>query len=124
MARPLTSPWGGDSSEDETDESRLLNGTNRNYQSTQQQYIREHTEGLDRLGEAIKRQKQMANEIGNEVEIHNEILDNIDDGLTNTDSNIRKNTRNIRLVMKKSSTFYLWLMIVILAFVIGGLAIF
>lgn len=77
---------------------------------------------MDKLGQAIKRQKYMANEIATEVEVHNEIIDHIDEGLSRTDANIRKNTRNIKLVLKKSSTFYLWLLIVILAIVIVILA--
>lgn len=120
MARPMGSPWGDDSSDD--DEARLLNGQPRNYQSTQEQAIRDHEQGLDKLGQAIKRQRYMADEIATEVEVHNEILDNIDDGLTRTNENIRKNTRNIRLVSRKSSTFYLWLLIVILAIIIAILA--
>ena len=85
--------------------------------------MKDHEEGLDRLGEAIKRQKYMAGEIATEVDIQNEIIDNIDDGLARTNENIRKNTRNINLVSKKSSTFYLWLLIVLLAIVIVALAI-
>lgn len=124
MARPLVSPWGVDSSDDD-EEGRLLigQGTQKSYEATQQQYIREHEEGLNKLGEAIKRQKYMAHEIATEVDVHNEILENIDDGLTRTDANIRKNTRNIKRVLKKSSTFWLWLMIVILAIVIAVLAL-
>lgn len=121
----MESPWGDDSSGDydENDRSSLLQGSQANYQTTQLQYVREHEEGLEKLGEAIKRQKYMVTEIATEVEVHNEILDNIDDGLTRTNDNIRKNTRNINVVTRKSSTFYLWLLIVILAIVIVGLAI-
>jgi uncharacterized membrane protein len=124
MARPTKSAWIVDSSEDESDEGQPLNpGAQKSYRATERQYIREHEEGLNKLGEAIKRQKYMANEIATEVDVHNEILEDIDDGLTRTDANLRKNTRNIRLIMKKSSTFFLWLLIVILAVVIGVLAI-
>lgn len=118
----MQSPWGDDLSDDELDEARLLNGQTRGYQSTED-VIREHEEGLDKLGRAIKTQRHMADEIATEVDVHNEILDNIDEGLTKTDVNIRKNTRNIRLVLKKSSTFYLWLLIVLLAIAIAALAI-
>lgn len=123
MNRQPNSPWGDDLSEDESDETRPLNGQARNYQATQEQAIREHEEGLDKLGRAIKSQRHMANEIATEVDVHNEILDNIDEGLTKTDVNIRKNTRNIRLVLRKSSTFYLWLIVVLLAIAIAVLAI-
>lgn len=126
-SRPTTSTWAPDSSDDddENDTSRLLNnGRNPSYQTMKQEdYIREHEQGLDKLGEAIKRQKNMANELNTEVELHNEIIDGIDTGLTSTSDNLRKNTRNIRLISTKSSTFFLWLVIVALAGVIVVLAI-
>ena len=119
----MNSPWGDDLSDDESDEARLLGRPNRNYQATQEQLVREHEEGLDNLGRTIKNQRYMADEIATEVEVHNEILENIDDGLSKVDANIKKNTRNIRLVTKKSSTFYLWFLIIILAIAIAVLAI-
>lgn len=122
-ARPLNSPWGHDSSDDDADDSRLLDGNKRDYQSTQEQYLREHEEGLNKLGQAIKRQKHMASELATEVDVHNEIIDDIDGGLTRTADNLRKNTRNIQLVIKKSSAFFLWLLIVILALIIVALAL-
>ena len=124
MVQPTSSPWGDDSSDSESDRAKLLERPiPTNYQSTHQQYIKEHEEGLDKLGQVIKRQKNVADEIATEVDLQNEILDNIDDGLVRTNENIRKNTRNINLVTRKSSTFYLWALIVILALVIVGLAI-
>ena len=124
MSRRMNSPWGDNVSEDESDEARLLNGRDRvDYRSIEDQYLREHEEGLEKLGEAIRRQKYIAGEIGTEVEVQNEILDNIDTGLTKTNDSVRKSTRNIKLVSRKSSTFYLWIIIVILAVVIAALAI-
>ena len=65
----------------------------------------------------------MASELATEVDVHNEIIDDIDSGLSRTGDNLRKNTRNIKLVLKKSSTFFLWILIVILALVIVALAL-
>lgn len=108
---------------DDEDTSSLLRDSPSSYQATQQTIIRDHEEGLNKLGEVIKRQKYMASELGNEVELHNEILDGIDVGLTNTNENLQKNTRNIKLISKKSSTFFLWFLIVVLAIVIAVLAL-
>lgn len=122
---PRTSVWANEfSDEDDADTSRLIdkNGTNQ-YQSIQRT-IQDHEEGLNKLGEAIKRQKYVATELATEVDLQNEILEDIDTGLTRTDDNLQKNTRNIKLVLKKSSTCGLWVLIVILAAVITGLAIF
>lgn len=125
MSRPTTSTWAPDSSDDENDTSRLLNNQQgTSYQTMKQEdYIREHEQGLNKLGEAIKRQKNMANDLNTEVELHNEIIDGIDTGLTATSDNLRKNTRNIKLITRKSSTFFLWFVIVALAAVIVVLAI-
>lgn len=124
--RTSASGWADDYSDDSDyeDTSRLLDNKNiGSYQATEQKAIEDHERGLNKLGEVIKRQKYMANEMATEVELHNEVLDGIDAGLTNTNENLRKNTRNIRLISKKSSTFYLWFLIVILGFVIIALAI-
>lgn len=123
-SKPTSSGWADDLSDDDYAEtSRLIKNNRANtYQSTQQNLI-DHEEGLDRLGEAIRRQKNVASELATEVDLHNEILDDIDTGMTNTNENLQKNTRNIRLISKKSSTFCLWFLIVLLAVVIVALAI-
>lgn len=107
--------WGDQSDDsDYGDTTRLVApGQSSYYQATQ-----EHERGLDRLGEALKRQKNAANSLATEVDLHNEILDDIDQGLTSTTTNLQKNTRNIQLVMKKNSTFLLWLIIIILGVII------
>lgn len=124
--RPAASSWADNYSDDSDndDTSRLLDNNNiGSYRATEQKAIQDHERGLDKLGEAIKRQKYIAGEMATEVELHNEILDGIDTGLTNTNDNLRKNTRNIKLVLKKSSTFYLWFLIIVLGIVIVTLAI-
>lgn len=119
------SNWADNSSEevDGPDTSRLLSGSVGGYQATEERVMLDHEEGLDKLGQVIKRQKYMAGELATEVELHNEILDGIDAGMTNTNENLQKNTRNVRLISKKSSSFFLWFLIVVLALVIVALAI-
>lgn len=120
----ISSGWADDlSDEDDSDTSRLIHNNRANtYQSTQQILIN-HEEGLETLGEAIRRQKNVATELATEVDLHNEILEDIDTGMTNTNENLQKNTRNIKLISKKSSTFCLWFLIILLAVVIVALAI-
>lgn len=108
---------------DTQDRSRLVNNKPRTYQTIQYETVMDHERNLDMLGETIRRQKYMAGELANEVDLHNEILDGIDSGLASTNDNLRKNTRNIRLVTKKSSTAFLWFLIVILGVVIVILAL-
>lgn len=123
--RPTSSSWADGLSDelDQADTSRLLRDPVSSYHATQSEPIRDHEAGLDRLGEAIKRQKYMANGLATEVDLHNEILDDIDRHMTTTTANLQKNTRNIKLLSKKSSTCLLWSIIVILAIVILVLAI-
>jgi syntaxin 8 len=66
------------------------------------------------LGEIISKQRHMALDIGNEIEVQNEILDDIGDAMEETDQRLTRNTRNIRRVSVKSSTCGLWLVIVLL----------
>lgn len=116
--------WRYDSDDsEEDDQQKLLKESNQGYQSIETQAIRDHEAGLDKLGEAIKRQKYIANEIATEVEVHNEILDEMDTGLSRTSDNLRKNVRNINLVTRKSSTCFLWTVIFILAAVIATLGV-
>lgn len=112
--------WGDDSSDesDTADDKRLL----RDGQITTYQALENHERGLDRLSEAVKSQKNVAHSLATEVDLHNEILDDIDTGLAATDINLRKNTRNIKLISRKSSTCCLWMIVVMLAVVIGLLA--
>lgn len=120
-----------DSSDDEdidSDTRTLLShenriGKNQSYQALERRAVNDHNDGLDRLGEAIKRQKYMVNELATEVDLHHEILDDIDNGVSNTNENIRKSTRNIKLLSRKSSTCFLGFIIILLDVVIVTLAI-
>lgn len=113
--------WASDSSDDSepNDGTSLL----RNKQSSTYQAIEDHRQGLEKLDEAVKRQKTAAHSLATEVDLHNEILDDIDTGLAATNIHLRKNTRNIKLVSKKASTLCLWTIIVLLAVVIIILAV-
>lgn len=118
--KPGNSAWADDLSDEvqPSDTDRLLRSPVESYQSTQERLMKDHEEGLGLLGEAIKRQKYMAGELANEVDLHNEIIEDIDAGVSRTAENIQKNTRNIKLVTRKSDTCFLWSIIVILAIVI------
>lgn len=113
-------PWGEISSDEDDDRAKLLqdHGSVQTYSA-----IEAHESGLERLGEALRRQKDAANSLATEVDIHNEILDDIDSGVDNTNVQLQKNTRNIKLVTKKASTCLLWIIILLLGVVIVTLAI-
>ncbi|CAG2105910.1 unnamed protein product [Medioppia subpectinata] len=64
----------------------------------------EQDKGLESLAEIISRQKNMAQGIGSEIEIQNEIIDDIGDAMDQTNDRLLRNTRNIRKVNRKSGT--------------------
>lgn len=121
----MASKWADDFSDDESvsDRARLVRPQVQKYGSTPEQTVQEHEQGLERLGQAVKRQKYMAEELATEVELHNEILEDIDSGVTNAQANIQKSTRNINLILKNSGTCYLWTLILVLGAAIIALAI-
>lgn len=123
--RQSASAWADQNSDDFDieDNSHLVNNDIYAHHVYQQRAIEAHEDGIERLTRAATRQKNMAYEIANEVDTHNEILDDIDNGVTRTDENLRKNTRNIGRVTRQSGSCFYWLIILLLAGVILTLAI-
>ena len=89
----------------------------------QSQVIRQQDEGLDQLSTVLSRQKQMAIDIGNEVEQHNDIIDDIHDHVDRTHDRLIRETRNIKVVDRKSGTCGLWVVIVLLFIAIVIIAV-
>ncbi|KAK2157001.1 hypothetical protein LSH36_201g06021 [Paralvinella palmiformis] len=73
-------------------------------QQQQRHLIREQDEGLDALSGVLNRQKQMAIDIGNEVESQNELIDDIADHVDTTNQRLITETRHVRVIDKKSNT--------------------
>ncbi|ELU09551.1 hypothetical protein CAPTEDRAFT_162904 [Capitella teleta] len=80
--------------------------------------IREQDAGLDALSSIIGRQKQMALDIGNEVDTQNDLIDDITDGVSRTDERLLRETRHIRIVDRKSNVCYMWVVILLLLLII------
>ncbi|XP_030063963.1 syntaxin-8 isoform X2 [Microcaecilia unicolor] len=70
----------------------------------QQRIIAEQDAGLDALSSILSRQKQMGQDIGNELDEQNEIIDDLTNLVENTDDKIRNQTRRVKLVDKKSTS--------------------
>ncbi|XP_011906420.1 PREDICTED: syntaxin-8 isoform X3 [Cercocebus atys] len=70
----------------------------------QQKIIQEQDAGLDALSSIINRQKQMGQEIGNELDEQNEIIDDLANLVENTDEKLRTETRRVNLVDRKSTS--------------------
>ncbi|KAK0043404.1 syntaxin-8, partial [Biomphalaria pfeifferi] len=102
-------PWG---MSEEPDAFRDLSNTDLHQQ--QQHVIREQDRGLDALSHVISRQKQMAVDIGNEVDGQNELLDDIIDHTDRTGLRIQRETRHINIVERKSASCWYYIVIALL----------
>ncbi|XP_063076990.1 syntaxin-8 [Engraulis encrasicolus] len=106
---------------DESDETRGLSFGEIKHQ--QQQIIEAQDAGLDALAAVISRQKQMGQEIGNELDEQNEIIDDITNLVDKTDSRIRGETRRVKLVETKSASCGMMVVIVLLLIAIIMVAV-
>ncbi|XP_076338629.1 syntaxin-8-like [Tachypleus tridentatus] len=97
---------------EETEETKDL--TVDDIRQYQQQAIKEQDEGLEGLSNIIARQKHMAYHIGNELDLHNEIIEDITDHSDVTRERLIKETRHVTTVDRKSNTCCYWVFIVIL----------
>jgi len=88
----------------------------------QQLLINEQDRGLEALSRVIGRQKQIALDIGNEVETQNEIIDDITDHVDQTNVRLLRETKHVRIVDKKSNTCWMWIVIVLLVIAIVVIA--
>ncbi|KAK2188893.1 hypothetical protein NP493_120g01015 [Ridgeia piscesae] len=89
----------------------------------QRQAIREQDDGLEALSSVIGRQKQMALDLGNEVDDQNVLIDDIMDHTDRTDQRLIKETRHISIVDRKSNTCWLWVTVILLFVAIVVIAV-
>ncbi|XP_051985510.1 syntaxin-8-like [Xyrauchen texanus] len=107
-AGPAVNPW----LVNESEETRGLSFGEIKKQ--QQQIIEAQDAGLDALATVISRQKHMGQEIDNELDEHNEIIDDLTQLVDKTDSRIRNETHRIKLVDTKSASCGMLVVIVLL----------
>uniref|UniRef100_A0A672T828 Syntaxin-8 n=1 Tax=Sinocyclocheilus grahami TaxID=75366 RepID=A0A672T828_SINGR len=95
---PAVNPW----LVNESEETRGLSFGEIKHQ--QQHIIEVQDAGLDALAAVISRQKQMGQEIGNELEEQNEIIDDLAQLVDKTDSRIKNETHRVKLLDTKSAS--------------------
>ena len=88
------------------------------YHQRKEQVLAEQDRGLDALHEVIMRQKQLAGNIQTEASAHNDLLDDIDEGLDRTTQRLVSTTENVRTVSRSDSVWKYWLIIFLLLVVI------
>lgn len=94
--------WEGDE-----DDVLVLNSDNYSIGDLRKQQTRildDQNQGLDALSKVISRQKELAIQIGDEVDIQNDIIDDLGNAMEHTDSRINSETRHIGLVDRKDKT--------------------
>ena len=106
-------PWGV---RDEPDDFQGISNTDIRQQ--QQSIIEQQDKGLESLSHVITRQKQMAIDIGDEVDSQNVLIDDIGDHVDQTGHRLVKETRHIKIVDRKSKTCGYWVAIILLLIVI------
>ncbi|XP_032900506.1 LOW QUALITY PROTEIN: syntaxin-8 [Amblyraja radiata] len=113
----LTNPW----LMEEPEETRGLGFSEIKHQ--QHMIIQEQDAGLDALVTVIARQKQMGRDIGNELDEQNEIIDDLTHLVDKTDSRIQNETRRVKLVDRKSTSWGMLVVIVLLLVAIVVVAV-
>ena len=101
------------------DEPLLASGANSSdmlssYQQRKEHALAEQDRGLDALHEVIIRQKHLAGNIQTEASAHNDLLDDIDDGLDRTTQRLVTTTQSVRTVSQRDKVWKYWLIIFLL----------
>lgn len=109
--------------DDDSDEPMLENVNIEALRSEQTQILKQQDDGLENLAQVIARQKKIAMRIGDEIEDHNEIIENIAVQMDNTAERVNAETRHVELVSAKDSTWSYWLVIIclFLAIIVVGI---
>ena len=84
----------------------------------QQEMLDEQDAGLDVLADIIRRQKGMGQDIYREVTQQNDLIDDIDDRVTNVNTRLLETTSNVRVVSNRDRTCGYWVVIILLAIAI------
>ena len=88
------------------------------YHQRRDDALSEQDRGLDALHDVIVRQKHLAQNIQQETEAHNDLIDDIDNGLERTTHRIVNTTENVRIVGRNDKVWKYWLVIFLLVIAI------
>ncbi|XP_065289914.1 syntaxin-8 isoform X2 [Dermacentor albipictus] len=80
----------------------------------QQRILREQDRGLEGLSHVLGRQKEMAIGFNEELNLHNEIIDDISEHTDRMRDRLLRETKNVAVVDRKSGTCWYWVVIVLL----------
>ncbi|XP_022227273.1 syntaxin-8 [Drosophila obscura] len=80
----------------------------------QAEMLENQNRGLDALSATISRQRNLATQLGNEVEDQNNILDNLANAMDRVETGVQQETHSIGQVNRRDSTWGYWLVIIAL----------
>ncbi|XP_037720986.1 syntaxin-8 [Drosophila subpulchrella] len=76
--------------------------------------LEQQNQGLEVLSATLSRQRQLATQLGNEVEDQNNILDNLANAMDRVETGVQRETQSIGQVNRRDSTWGYWLVIIAL----------
>ncbi|XP_017128618.1 syntaxin-8 isoform X2 [Drosophila elegans] len=76
--------------------------------------LEQQNQGLEVLSATLSRQRQLATQLGNEVEDQNNILDNLANAMDRVEMGVQRETQSIGQVNRRDSTWGYWLVIIAL----------
>eukprot|EP00736_Rhodelphis_marinus_P007172 Rmarinus@m.7115 len=101
----------------ETDRTRPLD--NGQLVSYQQDIMRKQDEHLDKLSHSVLTTKHVTQQIHDELDVHNRLLDELEEGVDSTGSKIKKESSNMKDVFIKSKDGpYYWIIVGLIVFII------
>ena len=105
-----------DDDDDDSDEPAIIRPESsvRDIRAEQQRLLEHQEQGLEALSKVISRQKDIAYKINEEVDLHNDILDDLGSTIDRTDTRVNVETQNIGTVIQKESTWGYWTVIIAL----------
>lgn len=107
-----TTSWAADDDDDEKLLDVQVSVTD--LKTHQERIIQEQDQKLEELCKVIGRQKEIGQNINNEVEHHNEIIDDLADHMDRTDESLINKTRQVQTVSSKDRTCGYWIVIILL----------
>eukprot|EP01104_Vermistella_antarctica_P011717 TRINITY_DN3308_c0_g1_i1.p1 TRINITY_DN3308_c0_g1~~TRINITY_DN3308_c0_g1_i1.p1 ORF type:complete len:247 (-),score=51.88 TRINITY_DN3308_c0_g1_i1:110-850(-) len=100
----------------ETEETRDL--SNAQLLQTQERVMESQDRSLDALSATIGRQKEIANDIGTEVDVHVGLLDDMDGHVDTTSNSVQRESRRVSSFKDKAQTRGLMCSVIVLVLVI------
>ncbi|CAL7941024.1 unnamed protein product [Xylocopa violacea] len=106
-----TTSWAADDDDDKPIDTQI---PVTDLKAQQERILQEQDKGLEELCKVIARQKEIGQTISNEVDHHNEIIEDLADHMDRTDQSLINKTRQVQTISFKDRTCVYWIIIILL----------